>query len=232
MAKRKREGKRSVRSALRKIEAKRKRERKRSVREAFRTSEALGASSERLADAMERTRRQWGLRIKAEAAAAAAATINLDQFMAALKVVEDDHQLVLEKVQALAKALNCLRETGERQPNQVIASLQGFNEFLGSRLASHLEEEERTLFPFLEQFCPEGGSLVARLRMDHTAILSKCREFANCLQIAAELVDDGLSRAVLLDLLAFGLELWELLDAYAHTETQAIRQCLVCRVPK
>jgi Hemerythrin HHE cation binding domain len=190
----------------------------------------LKTSSERLAEAMERTRRQWGLRINTEAAAAAAATVNLDQFMAALKVVEDDHQLVLEKVQALEKVLHCLSETGERQPNRVIASLQGFDEFLGSRMASHLEEEERTLFPFLEQSSPEGGSLVARLRMDHTAILSKRQEFANCLEIAAEIADDGLTRAVLLDLVAFGLELCELLDAQAHCETQAIRQCLVCRL--
>jgi hypothetical protein len=188
-------------------------------------------SSERLADAMERTRRQWKLRIKAEAAAEAT-MMNLDQFMVALKVVEDDHQLVLEKVQALRNTLHCLSETGEGQSQQVITKLQGLNDFLGTRLAAHLEEEERTLFPFLEQSFPEGGALVARLRLDHAAILEKQREFANCLEIAAELVDDGLTRVVLLDLLAFGLELWELLDAHAHTETQAIRQCLVCRLPR
>jgi hypothetical protein len=188
-------------------------------------------SSERLADAMERTRRQWKLRIKAEAAATAAKT-SLDQFMAALKVVEDDHQLVLEKVQALRNALRCLSEAEEGRPQQVITTLQGINDFLGTRLTAHLEEEERMLFPFLEQSFPEGGALVARLRLDHAAILEKQREFANCLEIAAELVDDGLTRVVLLDLLAFGLELWELLDAHAHTETQAIRQCLVCRLPR
>jgi hypothetical protein len=56
MAKRKREGKRSVRSALRKIEAKRKRERKRSVREAFRTSGALGEDpkKQRLIEAIDK----------------------------------------------------------------------------------------------------------------------------------------------------------------------------------
>jgi hypothetical protein len=152
--------------------------------------------------------------------------------MAALKVVEDDHQLVLEKVQALGKALRCLSGAGDRQPNRVITILQGFNDFLAGRLASHLEEEERMLFPFLEGSFPEGSSLVARLRMDHRALLSKSQEFANCLEIAAELVDGGLTRAVVLDLVAFGLELWELLDAHAHNETQAIRQCLVCRLPK
>ena len=107
----------------------------------------LKTTAERLAEAMERTRRQWGLRIKTEAAAAAAATVNLDQFMAALKVVEDDHQLVLEKVQALEKVLHCLSETGERQPNQVIASLQGFDEFLGSRLEEPLDVRWRSRKP-------------------------------------------------------------------------------------
>jgi hypothetical protein len=180
---------------------------------------------------MERTRRQWKLRIKAEAGAAAAA-MNLNQFIAALKVVEDDHQLVVEKVQALRKALACLTETGQRQLRQLIAKLQNVHDFLGTRFASHLEEEERTLFPFLEQSLPDGASLVTRLKLDHTAIVGKRQEFANCLEIAAELVDDGLTRAVLLDLLAFGLELCELLDAHAHSETQAIRQCLVCRLAK
>jgi hypothetical protein len=188
-------------------------------------------SSERLADAMERTRRQWKLRIKAEAGAAAAA-MNLNQFIAVLRVVEDDHQLVVEKVQALRKALTCLMETGEPQPRQVIAKLQKVNDFLGTRFASHLEEEERTLFPFLEQSLPGGASLVTRLELDHAAIVHKQQEFANCLQIATELLDDGLTRAVLLDLLTFGLELCELLDAHAHSETQAIRQCLVCRLTK
>jgi len=190
----------------------------------------MKTSSERLADAMEQTRRKWRLRIKAEAAVAEA-TINLDQFMAALKVVEDDHQLVLEKVQALRNALCCLSEAGEQQPHQAIAILKDLSAFFGARFAKHMEEEEKNLFPFLEQTVPEGGSLVARLRLDHTAILNKRQEFADCLEIAAELMDDGLSRAVLLDLVAFGLELWELLDAHAHAETQAIRQCMVCRLP-
>lgn len=185
-------------------------------------------SSERLADAMEQTRQRWKLRIKSEAAATAV-TMNLDQFTAALKVVEDDHQLVLEKAQALRKVLRSLMETEDRHPHQVIAKLQDISDFLGTRLAGHLDEEETALFPFLEQSLPEGGALVARLRLDHAAILEKRQEFANCLEIAAELVDGGLTHAVLLDLLAFGLELWELLDAHAHSETQGIRQCIAYR---
>jgi hypothetical protein len=188
----------------------------------------MKTSSERFADAMKRTRRQWELQMKANAAAAAT-TINLDQFMAALKVVEDDHQLVLKKVQALRNALGCLGETGG---HHVIAKLQELNDFLGPRLAGHIEEEERTLFPFLEQTFPDGRPMVARLRQDHKAILDKRQEFGNCLQLASELGDDGLTRAVVLDLIAYGLDLWELLDAHAHTETQAIRQCMICHVSR
>jgi hemerythrin-like domain-containing protein len=189
-------------------------------------------TSERLAEAMEQTRRQWKLRIKAEAEAAAAATMRLDEFLAALKVVEDDHQFVLEKVQALRKAVSCLMDSGEHEPHQVVAMLQKLNDFLGTRFAAHLEEEERTLFPFLEQSLPEGSALVARLMLDHTVLLRKRQEFANCLEIAAAVVNGGLTRAVVLDLFAFGLELCELLDAHAHNETQAIRQSMVCRLPK
>jgi hypothetical protein len=56
MAKRKREGKRSVRAALRKIETKRKREQKRSVRTAFRTIEVLGEDprKQRLIEAIDK----------------------------------------------------------------------------------------------------------------------------------------------------------------------------------
>lgn len=56
MAKRKREGKRSVRSALRKIETKRKREQKRSLRTALRTIEVHGENprKQRLIEAIDK----------------------------------------------------------------------------------------------------------------------------------------------------------------------------------
>lgn len=186
-------------------------------------------SSERLADATERTRQRWKARSKNQASADRS---NLDHLFAALRIVEQDHQLVVEKAQALRSALAYLRETGDRQAPQVIGNLRRLNEFFESHLAAHMEDEERTLYPLLENSMVEGSALVDQLTAEHTAIVTKYREFADCLQIAAEVGEDGLAHSVVLDLLAFGLDLWEALDAHARTETQAIRQCLVSALPQ
>jgi hemerythrin-like domain-containing protein len=192
---------------------------------------AAKTSSERLGDAMGRSRRQWKLRIQAEAEAAAT-VMNLDQFMTALKILEDDHQLVLENLQALRNASHYLSEIGEPRTQKVAAMLRKANDYLGTRLTAHLSEDESFLFPFLEKAIPDGGTLVARLRSDHATILEKRQEFAHLLEVAAQLENDGRSKAVLFDLLAMGFKQCELLDAHAHNETQAIRQCIAARLSK
>ena len=64
-----------------------------------------------------------------------------------------------------------------------------------------------------------------RLRREHAEIRRKREELDNCLALAGEL-EDGLPKRVLRDLLTYGWELWELLDNHAHTETQAVHQCI------
>jgi hypothetical protein len=187
-------------------------------------------SSERLADAMERTRRQWREQIKAKAPPVPPKP---DPFLAALREVEHLRQRVDEKVQALGNALRCLGETGMRQPRQVIGVFQDLSDFFATRLAPLLQTEEQTLFPFLEESSPDGGARVAGLRQDHAAILDKRQEFADHLQKGAALIEKGgLTREILLKILASGLELWELLDANMQSQTEIIHQCKACRVPR
>jgi hypothetical protein len=145
--------------------------------------------------------------------------------LAALSTVEEDHRLLLEKVRALHEAVSCLLERGESAARRALSRLRGLHEYFATHLASHVADEEAALFPYLERHSPGGPELVARLRREHDAITRRHEEFGNSLAVAGEL-EDGLPRAVLRDLLAYGWELWEVLDSHAGLETRAVHRCL------
>jgi iron-sulfur cluster repair protein YtfE (RIC family) len=152
--------------------------------------------------------------------------MNTAEIRAALNTVEQDHRLVLNKMQALKDAVNQLLDPEDSDLEPVLHRLRDSNEFFATQFASHMAEEETTLFPLLEQLQPEGPALVARLRQEHAEIRRKREEFGNCLELAVEL-EEGLTTMVRRDLLAYGWELLELLDNHAHAETQAVHQCVM-----
>jgi len=145
--------------------------------------------------------------------------------MAALNTVEQDHLLVLEKIQALKDCVSCLFEPEAVDLKPVLHRFREIHDFLTTRFAAHMEEEETTLFPFLEHYKEEGTDLVGRLRLEHEEIRYRSEELNNCVRVAMEL-EDGVPRAVLRDLLAAGWGLWELMDNHAHVETQGVHQCI------
>jgi len=151
--------------------------------------------------------------------------MNANQFLAALNTVEQDHCLVLDKMRALKDAVGCLLDPEGTDPRQVVERLRDLNDYFATQFASHMEEEETTLFPLLEQQEQGGPELVAHLRAEHGEILRKREELGNCLEVAGGM-EARLPRAVLRDLLGYGWELWELLDHHAHAETRAVHRCL------
>ena len=150
--------------------------------------------------------------------------MTVTELMAALSTVEQDHQLVLEKVQGLKAIVNCLLGREDAQARPFLERLKELDAYFVTQFESHMQEEETTLFPLLQKQGGEGPSLVARLRQEHDDIRRMLDEFGNCLKVAAEL-EDYLPRAVLRDLLTYGWQLWEILDNHAHDETMALRQC-------
>jgi iron-sulfur cluster repair protein YtfE (RIC family) len=150
--------------------------------------------------------------------------MNAGDFLAALSTVEQDHRVVLENLQALKEAVDHLLSPGDCDSTRALARLQEIRVHLSTLFESHMEEEETTLFPLLEQHKPEGAELVARLRLEHDQIRGKREELGNCIEVAAGL-ENGPPIMVLRDLFAYGWELWELLDNHAHAETHALHQC-------
>ncbi len=148
--------------------------------------------------------------------------MNTDEIMAALCTVEQDHQLVLDKMQALREAVSGLLEPNT-PARRTLDRLQELNRYFVTQLMTHLEEEEVTLFPLLERHKPEGPKLVIRLREEHTEIRRQLDEFGNCLEIALQLEDAP--RVVLRDLLSYGWDFLESLDNHAHVETQGVHLC-------
>jgi len=149
--------------------------------------------------------------------------MNAVEIMAALSTVEQDHQLVLDRMQALRLAVSGLLEPNT-PVGRTLDQLRELNSYFVTQLTTHLEEEEVTLFPLLERHGPEGPELVTRLRVEHTEIRRQLEEFGNCLEIALQLEDTP--RAVLRDLLAYGWDFLESLDNHAHVETQGVHLCL------
>jgi hemerythrin-like domain-containing protein len=153
-------------------------------------------------------------------------TRNAAAFQAVLDTVEQDHQLVLNKMQALKDAVCELLDLDTGDPGPVLDRLWDSNEYFATQFASHLAEEEAALFPLLERLHSEGPALVNRLRREHGEIRRKREELGNCLELAVEL-KEGLTPTVIRDVLTYGWELWALLDDHARLETQAVHQCLM-----
>jgi iron-sulfur cluster repair protein YtfE (RIC family) len=150
--------------------------------------------------------------------------MNAAELMAALNTVEQDHQLVLEKLQGLKEMVACLADPAEVDLHQVLGRLREIDKYFATQLLSHMEEEEVTLFPLLETGGAEGAALAARLRHEHEVIRRRLEEFESCLDVAGQLEEGRLPRAVLRDLLSDSWGLWEVLHDHAHVETQAVQQ--------
>jgi hemerythrin-like domain-containing protein len=157
--------------------------------------------------------------------------MDITKAMAALNTNEQDHRLVLDRMQALKETVSCLMYRKTEDVRQVLLKLREINKYFSTEFTCHSVEEEQTLFPLLEQDNPEGNELVVRLRKEHDTIQRQCEEFDNSLQFALDL-EDGLNKTVLRDVFTYGWHLWELLDDHARVETQAIHQCLENSFPR
>jgi iron-sulfur cluster repair protein YtfE (RIC family) len=153
------------------------------------------------------------------------------EFLAALKTVEQDHQLVLDKMQALKETISHLLDPGQAAPRRAVRRLREMNDYFIIQFTAHMDEEEITLFPFLKKYKPDPAELVAQLRAEHDDIRRKCDELGKCLDVADQL-QDAIPRMVLRDLLAYGWDLCEVLDYHAHLETRALHRCLARSLPE
>jgi hypothetical protein len=149
--------------------------------------------------------------------------MNAAEIIDALDLVEQDHKLVYEKVGGLKKAVAGLLRHGETARTASLEQIRHLNEFFRTQFAAHMREEETTLFPVLERYVPDGPATVARLRGQHCEIQHRCDELAGCLDVARDL-EGGPPTMVLRDLMAYGWELWELLDSHAGEETRAVHR--------
>src|SRR5579875_2737341 len=147
--------------------------------------------------------------------------MNATKVRAALDTIEQDHRLVLERMQALKETVNSLMYQKTNDIRQSLFKLREIDNYFGTEFICHSDEEEQTLLPLLEQNIPDGKTLVTRLRVEHDTIRRRCEEFDNSLQVALDL-EDGINKTVVRDVFIYGWRLWELLDDHARVETQAI----------
>ena len=84
--------------------------------------------------------------------------MHIADFVAALNTLEQDHQLLLDRMQALKEMVGCLAEPESIDPPRVFGRLRELDKYFITQLTTHMDEEETTLFPLLEQFPPEGSA--------------------------------------------------------------------------
>lgn len=143
----------------------------------------------------------------------------------AYATLEQDHELVLDRVQALHQMVLALTAPERLVASSLFAQLRELDNYFSTQFATHLEEEEQTLFPLLEQFPPRGPELVKQLRQEHDELRRRLDEFSSCLSVAIDLQDRP-PKTVLEDLLVYTWDLWELLDRHAHDETRGVNECV------
>ncbi len=141
---------------------------------------------------------------------------------AILSTLEEDHQLVHTKMQLLRETVIVLLDRQPVPAQRILDRFEDIKEFFANQFASHLEEEELTLFVFLEEASAEGAGIVRVLREEHEAIVRKVQEFSDCLQVARD-VEENLPIMVQRDLIDYGWELLDLIDTHAHKETKAVQ---------
>ena len=151
--------------------------------------------------------------------------MNAKAFAEAYATLEQDHELVLDRVQALREMVLVLMDPDNLDAPRVFARLRELDNYFSTQLVTHMEEEETTLFPLLESFPPEGPALSNRLGHEHDELRRKLEEFSSCLTIALELQDRP-PTTVIEDLLVYTWDLWELLDQHAYEETHGLNECL------
>ncbi len=151
--------------------------------------------------------------------------MNARAFAEAYATLEQDHELVLDRVQALREMVVELMTPEAIDAPRVFARLHELENFFSTQFVTHLDEEENTLFPLLELFPPEGPALAKQLRQEHDELRRKLEEFSSCLTIAIELQDRP-PATVIEDLLVYTWDLWELLDEHAYEETRGLKRAL------
>jgi hemerythrin-like domain-containing protein len=151
--------------------------------------------------------------------------MDIAEYVAAIDTLEQDHELVLDRMQTLKEILGCLMQPSGINAPQVFGRLRELSDFFSTQLTIHMDEEEKTLFPLLEKCSPEQSPVVKQLREEHEMFRRKMAEFESSLAVAQDLQDRP-PAVVLRDLLIDASELWELLDKHAHTETKAVHACL------
>jgi hemerythrin-like domain-containing protein len=127
--------------------------------------------------------------------------MNAAELKAAVDTVEQDHELVLEKLKALKDTIYCLLEPAKTTSGEMVDELVEFNKYFATKFESHLDEEETTLFPLLEKHTSTGPEIVARLRQQHKEIRRKRQEFEDCLESAARQEEEHIAPSILQQLL-------------------------------
>lgn len=157
--------------------------------------------------------------------------VSYEDMPAFLKKLMDDHKRIRTALESFESVLSQLQDEGLRPDKDVDARLRTFFAFLDDEIVRHNLEEQRILFPLLQERLIEKGehsrgedrrTAVDMLENDHARVMQLAAVAFNFLGLAARL-PDAASRAVVLDAaLEQGRALIELLRLHMFREDNVV----------
>ena len=94
---------------------------------------------------------------------------NITQFL------EEDHHAAFLKLKQFSDSLTKLRYEGNQNFRENLKKIRELLQFFQKEVQGHMRLEEKTLFPFLEQYIPRLGPMIYLLLSEH-------EDFRNCLE--------------------------------------------------
>lgn len=94
-------------------------------------------------------------------------------------LLERDDNLVIQKTKGLQNALIHLRFEGKASLGKNLRKISDILRFFNRDVDKHMREEEKALFPYLQNHLPKLGSLISLLQSEHREVRRnmKCFHF-------------------------------------------------------
>lgn len=136
----------------------------------------------------------------------------------------EDESAILHQVGRLRRALVRLQYEGKFSFGKNLKEIRGIADFFDAEVEGHMDEEEATLFPFLETHLPRLGPLIALLHSEHQDFKNTLAQFKGWL-MELEQAKNGRGRAFLTSidqLKETGIYLICLLEEHHREESQIL----------
>lgn len=148
----------------------------------------------------------------------------MEEIRNVVETIREDHDILLRQIRILDEAL-ALFEQDEHHESQVLQVLAQVEQYFRDDVLQHLQQEEKTFIPPVEQLLPDGGRKAVRLREEHHWLRGAVEVFESALSQAVHAESESKS-ALFHRLAAESRTILNYLNAHAAYESELMREML------